>query len=193
MAAGKLREHDVTLRGERVVLRPLTEDDWGYLLRWNSDPVVLYYAEGDDVAGYSLTEVQGIYRGVSRQAFCFVVELGGVPIGECWLQQMNLQRILSQYPRLDCRRIDLLIGEKRLWGHGIGTEVIRLLARFGFETEGADVVFGCDVADYNPRSLRAFQKAGFDVCAVHPRPPGGKARQCYDLLLTRDRYESIRQ
>lgn len=33
----KLTEHDVVLRGERVVLRPMTEGDWDTLLKWNSD------------------------------------------------------------------------------------------------------------------------------------------------------------
>jgi hypothetical protein len=33
----KLREHDVVLWGERVVLRPMTEGDWDTLLKWNSN------------------------------------------------------------------------------------------------------------------------------------------------------------
>ena len=56
----KLREHKIVLRGEQVVLRPLTEDDWGFLLRWNSDPEVLYFAEGDDVSSYTLDQIQSI-------------------------------------------------------------------------------------------------------------------------------------
>jgi hypothetical protein len=37
----KLREHDVVLWGERVVLRPMTEGDWDTLLRWNSDALAV--------------------------------------------------------------------------------------------------------------------------------------------------------
>lgn len=33
----KLTEHDVVLRGERVVLRPMTEGDGDTLLKWDSD------------------------------------------------------------------------------------------------------------------------------------------------------------
>jgi len=139
----RLRGHDVTLRGAGIALRPMTEGDWDVLLRWNSDPEVLYFAEGDDVACRSLEEVQEIYREVSQTAFCFIAEFDGEPIGECWLQKMNLERILKKYPGRDCRRIDLTIGEKELWGQGNGTEMIRLLTRFAFEEEKADMVFGC--------------------------------------------------
>jgi aminoglycoside 6'-N-acetyltransferase len=184
----KLREHSVNLRGELVALRPLTEHDWDILLLWNTDPEVLYFSEGDDVSAYSMADIQGIYRGTSQTAFCFMIEFGGVPVGECWLQQMNLERVLQKYPQADCRRIDLMIGEKQFWGKGLGTEVIQLLGTFAFEEQGADLVFGCDVADYNIASLKAFQKAGYTVDAQIEQPVGKKARYCYDLVLPREAY-----
>jgi RimJ/RimL family protein N-acetyltransferase len=186
----KLREHDVVLRGERVVLRPMTEGDWDTLLKWNSDAEVLYYSEGDDVASYSLEDIQGIYRGVSQSAFCFIIELDGRPIGECWLQQMNLERILRRYPERDCRRIDLMIGEKHLWGRGLGTDVIRTLTRFGFEEEAAYLIFGCGISHYNPRSLGAFQRVGYEVDARIDQPPGRKSQYDYDVVMSREGWRS---
>jgi GrpB-like predicted nucleotidyltransferase (UPF0157 family)/RimJ/RimL family protein N-acetyltransferase len=186
----KLREHNIALQGERVILRPMTEHDWDILLRWNSDPEVLYYSEGNDVAAYNLEQVQGIYRQTSQTAFCFIVEVAGEPVGECWLQEMNLARILEQHPGQDCRRIDLMIGEKDRWGCGYGTDMIRTLTRFGFEQEGADRIYGCEIGDYNPRSLRAFLKAGYRVEAQVQQPPGQKARYEYDVVLTRAAYQS---
>ena len=50
----KLREHEIVLRGEKVFLRPMTEDDWDILLKWNSDPDVLYFSESADVTSHSL-------------------------------------------------------------------------------------------------------------------------------------------
>jgi aminoglycoside 6'-N-acetyltransferase len=187
----KLRRHDIMLRNEQIALRPMAEEDWDLLLKWNNDPEVLYYAEGDEVSGRSLVEVQDLYRQVSETAFCFLIETDGAPVGECWLQRMNLERILSRHPGLDLRRIDLMIGEKAFWGRGIGTRAIRLLAEFGFDREGADAIFACDVADYNPRSLRAFEKAGFEICETLPQREGAKARCGYDLVLTRNRYNQM--
>jgi len=189
----KLRQHTVVLEGQTsrclsVRLRPMTEDDWDVLYRWNNDPEVLYYAEGDDITSYALDQVQKLYRGVSQKAFCFIIEADGEPIGECWLQEMNLDRVLSKYPGLDCRRIDLAIGEKRYWGQGIGTEAIRLLTEFGFLDQGADIVYEPEIADYNVRSRRAFQRVGYEIVAKIEGKPGKKARYGYDLALTRETF-----
>jgi len=165
----------------------MTESDWEVLARWNSDPEVLWFCEGDDVKSRSLEEVQGIYRQVSQSAFCFIIEVDGSAIGECWLQKMNLDRVLSRCPGKDCRRIDLTIGEKNQWGRGYGTDVIKTLTRFGFEEEGADMIFGL-VYDYNPRSLRAFAKAGYVEDQRVEEPPGRKARWACDLVLRKQDY-----
>jgi RimJ/RimL family protein N-acetyltransferase len=191
---GKLKPHDIVLRGQTrgglaVCLRPMTGADWGLLLKWNNDPEVLYYAEGDHIVSRSLGEVQELYCAVCEHAFCFVIEADGQPVGECWLQEMNLDRILNRYPGEDCRRIDLMIGERDHWGRGIGTETIHLLTGFGFEHEHADHIFGCDVADYNVRSQRAFQRAGYEIIAAIEQAPGSKARFCYDLALAREALE----
>src|SRR5262245_19564669 len=179
-----LNEHNITLHGEQVVLRPMTENDWDILARWNSDPEVLYFSEGADVESYDLEEVQGMYRWVSQNAFCFIIEFNDQPIGKCWLQQMNIERLLEKYSGKDCRRIDLLIGEKKLWGNGLGTETIRILTEFGFEREGADLIFGL-VGDYNLRSAGAFKKAGYVIDAEIEEPPGGKAKYGLDLVMRR--------
>jgi RimJ/RimL family protein N-acetyltransferase len=179
-----------TPRGIHVRLRPMTEGDWDLLLKWNNDPDVLYYAEGDDITSRTLQEVQDLYCQVCRTAFCFIIEAcatpdAGAPVGECWLQEMNVTRILQQHPGLDCRRIDLMIGEKQLWGQGIGTETIRLLTRFAFQQEGADALFGCFVADNNPHSYRAFQRVGYQIVETIECDPGSKPRFEYTLRLTR--------
>jgi hypothetical protein len=73
--------HTVTIVGRHVTLRPLTEDDWETLVRWNSDAEILYYSEGTDVDSLSLEQVQHIYRSVSQTALCFMIEVDDRPIG----------------------------------------------------------------------------------------------------------------
>ncbi len=128
---------------------------------------------------------------MAQSAFRFIIEFEDRPVGECWLQEMNLARIIDSHPDADCRRIDLMIGEKDLWGHGIGSRVIDLLSTFGFNHQNADLIFACDVADYNPRSYRAFEKSGFELHSSNPQEPGGKAKETYDLMLKRPGDEAI--
>jgi len=158
-APERLRAHGMHLRGERVRLRPMTEEDWPHVLAWNADPEVLIWSDGIEEARPP-EDTKGIYREVSQSAYVFVIELDGEPIGECWLQQMNVPNILARFPGRDLRRIDLQIGRKDLWGQGLGSDTIRTLVKFGFEQERADGIFGL-VDPKNVRSWRAFQKAGF--------------------------------
>lgn len=184
----KLREHQIVLVGAHVKLRPMAESDWDVIHQWDTDPEVLYFSEGDDVSSYTLEESQDIYRSVSQNAFSFIVEYAKRRIGYCWLQKMNMKDILQRFPDQDCRRIDLAIGEKMLWGRGLGTEIIGLLTKFGFHQEKADLIFGCGIADYNSRSRQAFEKNGYSIYQEVQQPEGNKAKMRYDLILGKDEH-----
>ena len=107
-----------------------------------------------------------------------------MPAGEGWLQRMSLRRILGEYPGRDVRRIDLAIGERALGG--LGTELLHLLVRLGFEREGYDDHFGVDFGGHNPRIWRASEKAGFRVLRTVPEPDSAKTTFTYDLILPRE-------
>lgn len=192
-AMSKLREHTIQLFDGPLHLRPMTENDWDTLLKWNNDPDVLHYSEGGNITSWSLLGMQKMYRDVSQQAYVFMIELDGRPIGECWLQRMNLERVKSRFPGQDVRRIDLVIGEKGLWGKGWGTRTIRLLSQFAFEECSVDILYEPEIADYNPRSRRAFEKNGFVVKQVIPQPAGLKAKAGYDMILTKEAYERSKE
>jgi len=171
----ELRTHEIVLCGDRILLRPMTESDWDILIVWNSDPDVIFFTEGTRTP-YSPEDIKGIYEETSQNAFCFVIEYQGRAIGECWLQRTNIEALLKRHPNMDSRRIDLMIGEKDLWGKGLGTDVIHTLTRFGFERERADIIYGVASCD-NPRSWRAFQKVGYRIEAERDGD--------YDMMLTR--------
>ena len=66
-----INSHHITLRseseGREIVLRPLTDADLPDLYRWNADPDVLYWAEGEDIVAYSPKDVEGIYGWISQE------------------------------------------------------------------------------------------------------------------------------
>ncbi len=92
---------------------------------------------------------------------------------------MNLPRILERFPDRDCRRIDLAIGEPGMWGRGIGTAAIGLLTAFAWR-DGAESAFGCDIAGFNQRSIRAFARCGYVEFA---RAAGGEAGERIDMAV----------
>ncbi|NKB72161.1 MAG: GNAT family N-acetyltransferase [Candidatus Latescibacteria bacterium] len=185
-----LKIHTIHLDTPRLHLRPMDTGDWATLLRWNQDPEVVYFADGSDTQTYNLEQIKRIYGGVSQTAFCFIAEFDGQPLAEAWLQQMNLPRILATHAGLDCRRIDLAIGEKQHWNKGLGPEIIRALVDFGFNVQKADRIFGCEIADYNPRSRAAFAKVGFRQVAKIVQPAAAKAHFAYDMCIARQEWQT---
>lgn len=191
---GIITSHEVSLYGgsdERIVLRPLTDEHLPLLYRWNADPEVLYWTEGgraEERLSYSPETVREIYGGVSRDALCFLVEVDDRPVGECWLQRMNLENIRAMYPQgTDVRRIDMCIGEKDWWNRGIGTRMIDMLIGYAFHGEHVDVLH-CFCEDYNRRSRRVWEKNGFSLILSEPLPPGQKGTLQLHFRLTRAQY-----
>ena len=187
-----IKTHDVTLHGGndtyKIILRPLSDEHLPYLYKWNSDPEVLYWVEGEDVESYPPEMVRQIYGGISQNSLCFLIEVNGEIIGECWLQKMNLPNVKALYTEnTDVRRIDMSIGEKDYWGKGIGTLFIGMLVKYAFECEQVDVLH-CLCEDYNIRSCRVWEKNGFTLVLTEEilRPSKGKL-QCH-WRLTKDEY-----
>jgi len=185
----QLREHEVSLRDGAVVLRPMRESDWDLLFAWNNDLELQDYADAEPVESRTMAEVQGMYRGVSRAAYTFVIEFEEVPVGATHLQEMNLARLRAQLPGRDLRRIDIEI-TPRHWDRGIGTRAVALLLDFAFGRETADAVFAVEVADYNPRSRAMFEKLGFELVNELPQAPPVKATVAFDLMVTREAYDA---
>lgn len=186
-----IHTHEITLyQGGQpnLVLRPLSDAHLPLLYRWCADPEVLYWTEGgpDRPLSYGPETVRRIYGAVSREAHCFLVEADGLPIGECWLQRMNLPEVRAMYlVGTDVRRIDMAIGEKACWGKGLGTRMIGMLVDFAFCGESVDALH-CFCEDYNIRSRRVWEKNGFIRTRTEPLPQKGQAQLHY--VLTRHTY-----
>ncbi len=103
----------------------------------------------------------------------------------------NLEHLLRRERGNNIRRINVILGETKWWGRGLGSEAVALLVRFAFEVQGADAAFASQVAGYNERSRRMFERQGFGPYAEASQPKGAKARVTYDLILRREAFERI--
>ena len=91
--------HHVILRDVDLTLRPIEESDWAFIYRWRNDPEVLYYSDGPGIGGYDLDEIKNdSFQAGFTNRFGFMMVAEKQIIGECWLQRMNLTRLLERYP-----------------------------------------------------------------------------------------------
>ena len=144
--------------GERVRLRPVEREDLPRFVRWFGDPEVragLSVHLGFSLAGEERWFEQVLQRPTDEQPLAIDVRTGR----DQW------EHIGSAgYHGIDWRNrsaeIGIVIGEKRYWNQGLGTEVVHLLLQHGFETLNLRRVF-LRVFEDNPRAQRAYEKAGF--------------------------------
>lgn len=191
-----IKTHERTLYGGnekyKIVLRPLSDEHLPYLYKWNADPEVLYWTEGEDVEAYPPEAVHQIYGEISQVSLCFAIEVNDQIIGECWLQKMNLPEVKKMYAAdTDVRRIDMSIGEKVYWGKGIGTLFVGMLVKYAFEFEHVDVLH-CFCEDYNIRSRRVWEKNGFQLVLTEELSQPHKGKLQYHWRLTKDEYQERR-
>lgn len=158
--------HDVHLRGRcgagKICLRPASDADIPLLCELNRDPRALIWSSGSEEP-YTEEMVRLIWGYVSPMALCFIIEVEGVPVGDCWLQRMNLPQVIARYPEgTDIRRIDMSIGRVDYWGQGVGTAMVELLMEYAFTADGADVLH-CMCDSRNTRSDRIWRRLGFEL------------------------------
>ncbi len=181
-----IRSHNTVLyikRGEfEIRLIPMRDEHLPLLYEWNTRTEVLYWCEGDDVLTNSEQDVRNIYGSISQKAHMFIIVVNGTPVGDCWLQNMNLSQINEEYCGKNIKRIDVTIYEKTLWGKGVGRQIIRMLLEFGFHEQKADLIFAI-TEDYNIRCQKCIERCGFTLerKIAHPPTSKGAYEHCYTL------------
>ena len=56
--------------------------------------------------------------------------------------------------------VGIMVGDPVYWGHGYGTDAMRVLVRFLFDQVGLNRI-ALKVFDYNERAIKSYQKVGF--------------------------------
>lgn len=163
-----------TLRGERVVLRPLRPDDAGPLEAILREPEVARWWSGSE--GDPGGVVRELYD--DAEAVSFAIEVDGEPVGV-------IQYAEEESPDYRHAGIDVFLATA--WhGRGLGTEAVRVLVRHLVEDRGHHRLT-IDPAAANERAIRAYQRVGFRAVGVmreYERGPDGVWRDglLMDLL-----------
>ncbi len=152
-----------TLRGERVLLRPIRADDEDRILAILREP---------DVARWWLVERRGaehVWRELlePEDEVTFAVESEGEVIG-C------VQYYEETDPDYRHAGMDIFLSAASR-GRGLGSETLRVLARFLFDELGHHRLV-IDPAAANERAIRAYERVGFRPVGVmrqYERGPDG--------------------
>lgn len=151
------------IEGERLYLRGLTlEDASEKYLGWMHEPEVTQYLE----SRFYPHSLESLREFISRMQhdrnnvfLAIVLKDGDRHIGNIKLGPINWIHRFAD--------IGLLIGEKDCWGKGYGTEAIRLLTHYAFNTLNLHhLTAGC--YSTNQGSARAFLKAGWQQEGLRP-------------------------
>jgi len=196
------------LRGSRVTIRPLNRADLSAMAAWRpfDDPLLA----GANWLQRAPDELQRWYtqsQGDPQRLLYTLLDESGRTVGLLTLREVNGRR---------SARLGVTLGADFV-SQGYGTEALLLFVDYYFDELGFDKL-ALDVAAYNQRAIRVYQKLGFQIVSqsrqappremsldflrdpryadVHrffPRDWLGRRRLlCYEMELTREDWEGAR-
>jgi aminoglycoside 6'-N-acetyltransferase len=137
----------VELRGERVVLRPLTEADVDRIVELGAEPEVARWWPG-----LTPEYVGEKARGEDQEVTVFAIVVDGVVAG-------MIQHHEETDPEYRHAGMDLFLGVP-FQNRGLGTDTVRTLARHLVRDLGHHRLT-IDPAAHNERAIRCYEKVGF--------------------------------
>jgi RimJ/RimL family protein N-acetyltransferase len=150
-------------RGERKGrLRPVNRKDWGQVVGWWNDPEVRRLFDVHFV-DQTFSDAEKWFARTNSpdeeklpRSFVIEVEEAGkwLPVGTA--------EFYNERPSHRTAEFGFLIGDRKWWGMGIGTETAKRMVQYGLEKLAYKRI-GAVSAAYNIRSMNALQKAGFQI------------------------------
>ena len=153
---------DPILRGERVVLRPATDDDIEPLRSILEEPSVARWWGPPPPSGVAEEWLE-----VEADDRVFVIELDGVIVGSIQYSEEN-------DPDYRHASVDLFLTTE-VQGQGVGPDAIRTLARYLIDVRGHHRLT-IDPSAANERAIHVYSKLGFrpiGIQRLYERGPDG--------------------
>ena len=141
--------------GDHIRLRPLTEADMIFKVKWYNDSAVRKTLVIDEV--FELAGTQSWFGRLAdndTRADFLIESLESEPLGITGLIDIDRKNRTAQ-----CYCV---IGEKSFWGKGLGTEIHSVLFQWGFETFDIEKIWA-HIRTNNPAIFRVVEKLGFQI------------------------------
>lgn len=149
----------MTIRGKSIVLRPIKLSDAPRFVGWINDPAVGKPLQGHKKRLTLKMEtkwIKSLSKNKNQRQFA-IDTIDGVHIGS-----IGLRDISSEWNNA---KFGILIGNKRYWGRGYGTEATKLLMHYAFSKLKLHKI-ELGVYDFNKRAIKLYKKLGFKVEGV---------------------------
>jgi RimJ/RimL family protein N-acetyltransferase len=144
------------IRGERVWLRAPERSDIPIFVRWFNDSETTSFLSMRAPMSVASEErwFESMLAEEGKSAYHFVIcqIADDRPVGTLGLFDINQLNGTAG--------MGISIGEKELWGTGLGTDALLALLDFGFGELRLNRIW-LEVYDFNPRGRRSYEKCGF--------------------------------
>jgi RimJ/RimL family protein N-acetyltransferase len=140
--------------GERIFLRALEVEDGELLRSWLNEPENhQHLSHSRPLSAAAEREwLEGLHKRPEDQVFGIALRETGALIGSCGLHKIAFPHRSAE--------LGIQIGELACQGKGFGSEAIRLLLAYGFDTLGLHRI-ELRVHENNPRAIRCYERLGF--------------------------------
>lgn len=140
------------IEGKKTILQEMLPSDLPAVEAWRNDPEVSQFLPTQYRSAQDLREWFGFTEESPNLAYFIVSTDESQRIGYAGLRDIDWHERTAM--------LEIVIGEKAFQGLGYGTDAIKMLLSFGFDTLGLGRVF-LAVLPYNNRAITAYERCGF--------------------------------
>lgn len=176
--------------GEKVELAAVQREYLPKYVEWLNDWEVAQFLMPGILAPFNLDDETEWYENRHKKEgnylFAILTLTEKKLIGNCGLHNADLKNRSATF--------GIVIGEKEYWSKGYGTDATRTLLRFGFSELGLNRV-ELEVYDFNPRAMRAYEKAGFRRDGMHRQGlyRNGKFHDEIIMCILREEWDALKK
>jgi RimJ/RimL family protein N-acetyltransferase len=142
------------LRGEKVILRPIRLTDAPAFVKWFNDKQVNKFLTYRSMNLINQRKyIKDRLSGKTKDSWHFCIDaMDGTHIGATSLDAINEFHRRATF--------GIMIGDKKYWNSGYGSEAARLIIDYGFKKLKLHRI-DLDVYSYNPRAIKVYKRLGF--------------------------------